>query len=407
MIDAGFASLATFVAGLAAVNLLSNENRGVYGVFFAAFVVGTTFPHNLVYLPSQVYAVAQPLADRMRYIGRVTGIGLAYSSLGAIAIVFAAVVTASHTTWPVTVALTLTAGLSVAVSAAQDNLRRMLHVRERHWSAASMSMVQLAVVSISVVTMLSLDVPVYWVPFGSLFIANIVSSTLGFVRAGGLGEWDAPVELAPRSLVTSGRWLLGQAIVPTGATFLATAIITSLAGAAAMGYAEAARIVAQPVLVVATGLTAVLGPRVMAAGVGRDQARGSMILRRFSILTIIPGLLYLAIAGWDVPWNPMAIIVPSAYAIVGLVAASIVANIASGLVFLRVEELMGARREVDLVKVSFAASVFMVAVALTAGVTESFALPLGVLFLSLVRYLGYWHYRRKVYDLPVLRFRTD
>lgn len=397
MVDAGFASLATFVAGLSAVNLLSDENRGVYGVFFAAFVVGTTFPHNLVYLPSQVYAVAQPVAERMRHIGKVTGIGLLFSGFGVISIVVAALVTASHTTAPVTFALTLTAGLSVAVSAAQDNLRRMLHVRERHWSAASLSIVQFVVVAIAVLTMLSLDVPVYWIPFGSLFIANIVSSSLGFVRAGGFGVPDTPPELAPRQLVVSGRWLLGQAIIPTGATFLATAIITTLAGAAAMGYAEAARIVAQPVLVMATGLTAVLGPRVMASGVHRDNEGGSLILKKFAILTVIPGLAYLAIAGWDVPWNPMAFVVPSAYTVVGLVAVAIIANIASGLVFLRVEELMGARREVDLVKVSLIASVFMVLVALTAGVTQSFALPLGVLFLSIVRFAGYKHYRRIVY----------
>ncbi len=397
VVDAGFASLATFVAGLAAVNLLSDENRGVYGVFFAAFVVGTTFPHNLVYLPSQVYAVAQPLHERMVHIGRVTGIGLVFSSFGMLAIVVAALVTASHTTPAVTFGLTLTASLSVAVSATQDNLRRMLHVRERHWSAASMSIVQFVIVGISVLTMLAFDTPAYWIPFGSLFIANIVSSTLGFVRAGGFGIWETPPELTPRSLVVSGRWLLGQALIPTGATFLATAIITTLAGATAMGYAEAARIVAQPVLVVATGLTAVLGPRVMAAGVKRDEQGGSAILKRFALLTVISGFLYLVIAGWNVPWNPMEFIVPSAYVVGGLVAATIVANVASGLVFLRVEELMGARREVDLVKVSFAASVFMVAVALTAGVTESFALPLGVLALSIVRYAGYWHYRRKVY----------
>ena len=75
VVDAGFASLATFVAGLAAVNLLSDTNRGVYGVFFAAFVVGTTFPHNLIFLPYQVYSVGRPLDERLRYIGHATASG--------------------------------------------------------------------------------------------------------------------------------------------------------------------------------------------------------------------------------------------------------------------------------------------------------------------------------------------
>jgi hypothetical protein len=395
--DAGFASLGTFAAGLAAVNLLSDIDRGVYAVFVAAFLVATTFPHNLVYLPSQVYTVGRPMAERLLYLGRITAMGFGFSLLGSAVILIAAISTASHTTWAVTVALTATAVLNLAVSTAQDNLRRMLHINELHWSAAWMSIVQFTTVIIVLVVMLVADVPVVWVPFGSLFVANIASSTLGLIRAGGFGHWNTPPGLRPRVLVRSGRWLLGQALIPTGAAFVASVVITTLAGAEAMGYAEAARVVAQPVLVFSTGLTAVLGPKVMASAMAKEDAGARTMLHRFFQLTLGAGVVYLLFAGWATPWNPMQVIVPSAYIVSGLVAVTIVANIALASLFLRIEELMGARREVDLVKVALVASPLIIAVAFTAGVTGAFARPLGVLALSGASFLPFLHYREKVY----------
>lgn len=397
IVDAGFASLGTFAAGLAAVNLLSDVDRGVYAVFVAAFLVATTFPHNLVYLPSQVYNVGRPMAERLEYLGRVFAMGLGFSLLGSIVILIAAIATASHTSTSVTLALTLTAVSNLAVSTAQDNLRRMLHIRELHWSAASMSIVQFTTVVIVLVGMMVASIPVVWIPFGSLFIANIVSSTLGLIRAGGFGHWNTPPGLRPRVLVRSGRWLLGQALIPTGAGFLASVVITSLAGAEAMGYAEAARVVAQPVLVFSTGLTAVLGPKVMASAMSKDNPGSTTMLRRFLQLTLGAGILYLVFAGWATPWNPMQVIVPSAYIVAGLAAATIVSNIVFASLFLRIEELMGARREVDLVKVALLASPLLVAVAFTAGSTGAFARPLGILALTGASFPAFLYYREKVY----------
>jgi hypothetical protein len=257
--------------------------------------------------------------------------------------------------------------------------------------------VQFVVVAIVLLTMIAVGVPVVWIPFGALICANIASSTVGLVRAGGFGRWTAPAGLESRVLVRSGRWLLTQALIPTGAVFLAATVITSFAGAAAMGYAEAARVVAQPVLVFATGLTAVLGPRVMASAMSGDEAGGRAMLKRFGQLTVVVGVLYLGVAGWATPWNPMQWLVPPAYIITGLVAATIVANIVFGFLFLRVEELMGARREFDLVKVSLVGSPLLVAAAFTAGFTGAFARPLGLLVQAGAQFLPLRHFREKVY----------
>lgn len=366
-------------------------------MFFAAFVVATTFPHNLIFLPYQVFSVGQPLAERMWYIGRATATGLAFGLAGSVVVLVAAVATAHETSIGVTVVFTLTAIPTVAISAAQDNLRRMHHVREHHWSAAWMSIIQFAVVSATIAVMVVVDVPIVWMPFGSLFAANIVSTTIGFMAAGGFGRRSIPDTLRWRSLVRRGRWLLGQAIVLPGAIFVSAAIITALAGAVAMGFGEAARIVGQPVIVLSTGFTAVLGPKVMRSAIERDDRRGLRLIGAHAALVVLAGLVWLLVAGWDTPWNPVTAIVPSAYEVAGLTAVSIVAAATSGLVFLRVEELMGAHRETDLVKVSLVASVFAVAVALTAPWTGAFAFPLGLLAMSAARYGGYWFFRRRLY----------
>jgi hypothetical protein len=151
------------------------------------------------------------------------------------------------------------------------------------------------------------------------------------------------------------------------------------------------------VLVFATGLTAVLGPKVMASAMSMNEVGASTMLKRFFQLTAGAGILYLLIAGWATPWNPMQLIVPSAYVVTGLVAVTILSNIALASLFLRIEELMGARREVDLVRVALVASPLLVAVAFTAGATGAFARPLGTLALAGASFLPFRHYRDKVY----------
>ena len=58
---------------------------------------------------------------------------------------------------------------------------------------------------------------------------------------------------------------------------------------------------------------------------------------------------------------------------------------------------MGARREVDLVKVALFASPLLIAVGFTAGATGAFARPLGILALTAASLPAFRHYRNKVY----------
>jgi O-antigen/teichoic acid export membrane protein len=162
-------------------------------------------------------------------------------------------------------------------------------------------------------------------------------------------------------------------------------LIERLASLSAVGYAEAARIAAHPILVLAFGLSAVLGPRSMEASAAADKGRADRVQRILGLSLLISTVLYGVIAGPAGWWNPMTVLVPNAYEIPGLVAVSLLANLAIGWFYARDAEFMGAHRERDLLRIEAAASPVAVLVALTASVTGPFARPLGQLGMGLTR----------------------
>jgi O-antigen/teichoic acid export membrane protein len=387
IVDASFASLATFAIGLAAVNLLEDAERGVYAVFFTTFLMGTVLARNLVLTPAEVEAVAFPLEERIPLIARTLTLGLGPAFIGAAAALLAALVAAPLTEASVIVPFTLTTAVASILSPLQDHVRRMLHIGSKSWLAASVSIVQFVTTVTGILVMTWRDVDLPWIPFGSLAIANLVSLSFGWLltrrshqRSTGRDQLRF-VDLARR-----GRWLVLQAAAPSVAGFVAAAIITRLASPEALGFAEAARVVSQPILVLATGLGAVLNPRAVEAAMNRGTALARQTNRIYLLVTASAGASYLAIAGWDWALNPMPHIVPSAYEVGGLVALSIVANLATASVFLQFNELMGAKREKTLTTISWAISPIMLIASLTAGVTDAFARPIGRLGQGLARF---------------------
>ena len=98
LIDAGTASLAHFLVGIASVNLLNASDLGVYAVFFAAFMVSTIVPQFLIFTPAEVAAVSYPLENRLVQVPQSLRLGVGPTLTGAAAIAIAAVATASNTT---------------------------------------------------------------------------------------------------------------------------------------------------------------------------------------------------------------------------------------------------------------------------------------------------------------------
>lgn len=375
--DAAFASLATFAAGLSAVNLFNDVDRGVYAIFFTAFGLGVVLPWDLILIPAEVNAVSFPVEDRMRRARDTLRIGIPMAMLGSVAIGIAALISRSLTHPDVLWGLTVTAAITTVLSPLQDHMRRLLHIAELNWQAAAVSGVQFAGVVVSLGVMLLLDAPVAVMPFGSLAIANALSLATGLILGDVRHQEPLDEPLRFRTLAREGRWLLTQALVPNISHFAVATIVADLAGAEALGYAEAARVVAQPVLVLATGLTAVLAPRAMEAAMHHDVDSARHTRNVYLLIMTGGGILYLAAAA--APWvlNPMQHLVPAAYTVSGLVAFTIVANIISGAMFIDVNGLLGAQKARPMAGIAIITSPLLVLIALTARTTEAFARPAG------------------------------
>ncbi len=385
-LDSSFASLATFAVGLTAVNLFGDVDRGVYSVFFTAFMLGTVLPRNLIFTPAEVTAVAYPTDQRLSVVNQSLLLGLGPAILGAMSSLVAAAITASYASTDVLVVLVITSAVATVLSPMQDFVRKMFHLAALSWRAAATSLVQLIGVLVTVGAGLVLDVPIAWIPFGALVVANALSLTfaLAVSRMGVHGT--APARLVFRALAAKGKWLVVQSAAPSVMGFAVSAIIVALAGPEALGFAESARVVGQPIIVLATGFTAVLAPRSMRAAMDRDLVTAQRTSRVYLSIVSAAAVGYLVVAGWDWALNPMVWIVPSAYEIGGLVAVTVIANFATAGVFLQFNELLGAHRERTLAWIAWTEGIAMLASGLTAGVTGAFARPLANLTSSIVRW---------------------
>jgi O-antigen/teichoic acid export membrane protein len=379
MVDASLASLATFAVGIAAANLLDVRDLGVYAVFFTAFMFATVLPRNLIFTPAEVTAVSRPVQLRMKLLAQSIRLGLPLALVGSTTVLIAALITGSLTEPEVVVALVATTGITAAISPIQDHVRKMFHIADHSWLAAAVSAVQATVAVLAVGAMMVLDIPPPWIPFGALAIANTVSLTVAWILAQRVGATGGRPRLQFRELSVSGKWILLQSLAPSIAGFVVAAVIVRLAGPEALGYAEAARIVAQPVIVLATGLTAVLAPRIMEASMVVNLRAAKRLQRIYLALVAAAGVSYILVAGTTWWLNPMQYLVPAAYVIPGLVAFTVVANTFTAAQFLQINELLGARLEKSLMIISFISSPILVLVSFSAAVTESFARALGEL----------------------------
>jgi hypothetical protein len=307
----------------------------------------------------------------------------------------AALLTRDLTSSVVLVALTVSTGATIVVSTMQDHVRRLLHIAEMSWKAAAVSGIQLLAISVAIPTLMALDIERAWIPFGSLCIANISSVTFGLLAAGVHRQTRGATSLRFRELAQSGKWLVLRAAIPSGAAFIAANVLTRLAGPVAYGHAEAARQVAQPVTVLALGLSAILGPRAVRAGMQTDTGAARKTRLEYGFAVVGVAAAYALLTGVDWALNPMSYLVPSAYDVRWLVPATVLANAIAAMVMLFTSELLGAGRARQLALLALVSSPALLLAAATAGTTGAFARPLGfVIEGSIVLFGANWWLRR-------------
>ena len=396
IIDAALNSLASFVVGLVAARMFEPALLGVFAVFFTAHSLGHTVPTYLIYVPAEVQAVSWPVEQRIRVVYRSTWLGMGPSLLAGIAILLAILVVRSQASASELAALGWTTAAATFLAPAQAHVRRMQHIAGLSWRAAVTSGMQLVAAGAGLALLLGVDVPVAWVPFGALALANAVSIGVGlFLSRGGR---PTPDRLRLSQVVKAGRWLVVSGVVPAAALFVVASLISHLASPEQLGFAEAARVAAQPVLVLGVGLNAVLGPRSMEAAHHRDRraARRMELLTAGIVLAATAGYLLLAGGAWG--WNPLYHLVPKAYEVAGLAALMIVAHALGSIVLAARSELLGGRMEKKLTLIETLSSLASIVVACTAGVSLAFARPWSLLSQNLWRAI---HYRRAL--LPLYR----
>ena len=396
LLDAGFASLARLAIGIYAARALTVSDLGAYALFFSAFVFASVVPMQFVLVPAELATLPAAQRARLALLRQSWRIGGPTAAATALVASLAAALSAEAPTdvlWP----LACTMAACATLAPLQEHVRRVLHMAGLSWHAAAVSIVQVAGVVVALALLAGAGTPAVWRPFGALTVATAVSLGAGLLLS---GRRPPPVTL-PRyevaELMRSGRWLLATEAITAGATFLASVIVTRLDTPEALGYAEAARMVGQPLFVLAVGLSAVLFPRALEAGAGRDRAAARHVARPYTLLLAAVGLVYAALT--VVPWwgNPLARLVPQAYAVAGLVPVTVLSFVLLGLTIIPRGELTGAGRERVLPQVGLVAGVLQCAAALTAVWVGAFARPLGVALFGVVVLLGYAYHQRLVY----------
>lgn len=386
IVDTSFSSLATFVIGLTAVVRFDDLDRGAYALFFAAYGMGELIANEWIFTPAEVEAVSVPPGRRLALLRRSLELGVGPCLVGALSSVIAFGLTISYASVAVAGGLAVTSALLIFLSTMQSHMRRMLHIATRSGTAAVMSATQFIVVLGAVFGGTIAGFPLPWLPFGALALGNAVSMIVGgWIERDRLSA-EAPVSFAFRQLSRRGFWFVLSGAGSAVGGFLVAVAIQGLASPEDLGYAESARIVAQPVLVFAAGLTAVLGPRVMRAGLDRDASQSRSANRLYVALLLGGAVLYALLVGPEWVLNPVVDLVPSAYVLTGLVLLAVVANAVAALAFLQADELAGAGRERSLAGIAWLSSIFLVGGGLTAGFTGAYARSIGFITGSAARF---------------------
>lgn len=399
MLDYGLSSLATFMVGLFAARALDPVGLGIYALCFRAVFLGGIVPSHGVFLPSENLVVSLPMTQRLGLMRHTLRRGTPTALAAALAVSLWVLLAPPSASGQALTALTVTGVAAAFLSPVQDHVRRMLHLSGASRVAAVVSLVQFGAVAAALVCCIVARVEIWWVPLGTLAFANLTSLSVGVAHAilrG--GPADVPAVLRPEEIRRSGRWLVTLGLLDAGTTFAVAAVVARIAGAAALGYAEAARIAANPVMVLAWGLSAVLGPRSVRAGQERNAEQARQVSRTFAGILAVAGALSLAIFTANWRGNPMAWLLPNAYVIPGLAGLSILAYLANGFGYPFWSELLGGRRERLIAKAEIRANVLRTLLAGSAGFIHAYAVPLSLLGFSLARWFGFHRVRMMMYD---------
>ncbi|MBT8165764.1 MAG: hypothetical protein KJO97_09470 [Acidimicrobiia bacterium] len=397
LVDTGATALASFLVQAYAVRVFEADLLGAYALFFSAYLLANLTPQFLVLYPLEIWSLRLSRPDRLGLLYRSGKLAAAAPVTAGAGVLLAALFVTGETTGPQVLRLALTSGLVAVTAPFYEHLKRMMHLSERSSWAAATAVAQLVLSATGIGLAVAADLEPVVVPFGVLAVSQ--AGAIWFGLAAIRRRPVARVDLATPTveLMRSGRWLLVAGLGPAGAVFAGAALVSHLAGSDQLGYAQAAHVAARPVLVLAAGLAAVLGFRMMEAGAIRSATAGIRFWKVYAMVLGVGSSIYLLVVAVDWVGNPLAALLPRAYEVQWLVAVTIAANLLASLIRPARDELIGAGRELRVAQIDVSAAGGVVVVAALAGSLEAFAIPLGVLAFAAIQIGSYIPARKRLY----------
>jgi O-antigen/teichoic acid export membrane protein len=330
ILDSAFSSTATFLVSLLAVHELGPTDLGVYALAFTAFLFIATLPAALIFIPSEVAAIAGAEG-----VGRL-GVLRRSIPVGARAAILASVLgTAAMLAIPIDASWTARTGMAGGLlllgmtSPIQDHLRRLLHAATHSAAAAAVSLVQLGAVILGASAFLLAGLGHRaWVPFTVLGLANLTSLLVAIAYSRrALQGVTARIGFDLRRVLGTGRWLLSSQLAGAALGFILVAIVGSFSGSAAIGFGEAARTLTQPPTVLVVGLLSVVGPEIQSAASRRKHHRVRSLQLAFGVPVIAMSCLWGLLI---IPAGPSTVVrhfFPGAYQVKDLLVVTLIAQV--------------------------------------------------------------------------------
>lgn len=359
----------------------------MFAIVLSARVLASHLPTQLVFDTAEARLVALPAAQRCTYFRHNSVIAIPLALLGAALVLTVVTFAPSGVDSTVAIQLTATAAIVALLFPLQTHGRRLLHLSRRHWAAAGVSMIRLLGASMVLAVGLAGEFPPGVIPFGSLAVGDLAA--LGFVAVVVRARPNAPAPYRLRQLVEAGRWLLIAAVLGPGSALIVTLLVGWIAGVDVVGVAEAARIAAQPVLVVAAGLAAVARPGALEAAWAHDEEAARALSRRYMWGLIAFGVVYLSLFYLPEAINPFSLLIPKSLEVEGLVAVSVLSAILAGFTLLQRSELIALSATRRLSGVDAVGAVVRSAIGLGAGFLTWWSVPVGFGVAGGIRWLGY------------------
>jgi len=373
LIDAAAAAAATFLASVYAVRVLTPENLGAHTLMFVAVILVTVVPERLVYLPTLAVSVDKGPGERLGYYRE--GLRLALPLLPLVAgFVVMLFLLPDGLSESERVALTVAGAAAALFQSAQLFGRQILHYSDHSGRAVFASSLRLGVTAASLIILSQTGLPLVAVPLAALAAGNAAAALwVAVLQPPG----EAP-RLPVRMIYGRGKYLVASSAAPLAAGFVTANLVIAFGGAALLGFAEAARVVAQPVFVGATGLSMVTNPRVMSAAAAGDPRGVSQARRLYLGLVGAGGLGYAAFLALPGLGSAVEALLPTAFEIAGLVLVSVLAQVALGMTRPYAAEAMAVEREPAILVSELPGAGVVIALGAAVPVIGAFAIPAGL-----------------------------